>query len=129
MSKLFDLTIYLSAVSWAYFDTFIGIIPNQSWFVRCVCCVPSGGFPNFAMFLFGGQHGCRFWPRWLVSFHPLEHPEARYLVYLACSFAALVVLSARLIAPRNALKARGVADFPMRSLGEKPILQIELARN
>lgn len=53
----------------------------------------------------------------------------RHLAYAACAFFALAILSMLFIMPRNALKARGAAKLPMRSLGNRPVLQIELARS
>jgi hypothetical protein len=55
--------------------------------------------------------------------------ETRTIAYAAWGFVALAFLAMLLIAPRNALKGRGSAKLPMRSLGEKPVLQIELARS
>lgn len=53
--------------------------------------------------------------------------ETRVLVYVALGSLAIALLAAFLIAPLNAMKARGSARLPIRSLGRKPVLQIELA--
>src|SRR5262249_1550725 len=42
-------------------------------------------------------------------------------------FSAAVAIC--LLGPRNSLSARGSAALPMRSLGDKPILQLELVRS
>ncbi len=54
--------------------------------------------------------------------------ETRSLAYVAGGLMALAFLAMLLIAPRNALKGRGSAQLPMHSLGNRPVLQIELAR-
>jgi hypothetical protein len=53
--------------------------------------------------------------------------ETRSLALAACVFLAVAVFASVLIAPRNALKARGSAPLPIHSLGKRPVLQIELA--
>jgi len=47
----------------------------------------------------------------------------------AAAFVVLFVISAMLIAPFNKLPYRGNVPLPMKSLGNRPILQVELARN
>jgi hypothetical protein len=48
-----------------------------------------------------------------------------------CSVAFLVctAIGATVLAPFNALKGRACAKLPMQSLGDRPIIQVELARN
>jgi hypothetical protein len=58
-----------------------------------------------------------------------QQVETRSLAYAACGFMALAFLAILLIAPHNALKERGSAQLPMYSLGDRPVLQIELARS
>jgi len=51
----------------------------------------------------------------------------RTLQSLAVAFFLLLLLGARLIGPHNQLPCRGNDPLPLRRLGERPILQLELA--
>jgi hypothetical protein len=53
----------------------------------------------------------------------------KLLAAAALAFLLFAGLAAKRIAPNNQLKGRGKAPLPMTSLGERPILQVELARN
>jgi hypothetical protein len=53
--------------------------------------------------------------------------ETRYLTFAAVGFLVLAIFAMVLIAPHNALKARGPEPLPIHSLGKQPVLQIELA--
>lgn len=64
-----------------------------------------------------------------MSFVIAPQFSTRFLGYLAIGFLGLGILSSVLIAPYNALPGRGTERLPMHSLGQKPILQIELSRN
>jgi hypothetical protein len=68
-------------------------------------------------------------PGWEMSFGIAPQIRTRYLAYLAFGFLGLGILTSILIAPYNALPGRGTEKLPMHSLGQKPILQIELSRN
>ena len=61
----------------------------------------------------------------LLGFTPGAEPAIR--LDLALSFATAVG-SGILIASHNRLRGRGDAPLPIKVLGSKPILQVELAR-
>jgi hypothetical protein len=57
----------------------------------------------------------------------LRTNKTRYLVLAFAGFLLLAIIASRLIGPANAMKGRGTAPLPIASLGDRPVLQIELA--
>jgi hypothetical protein len=60
---------------------------------------------------------------------PLPFLPTRALVIASILLFAAAVIGTMLIGPYNRLSGRGEAKLPMNSLGDRPILQVELARS